>query len=103
MAKKTYTSEQIEEMRAAVAAADAEQAEAARLERLEYMKPLVDFVASPEFIAVDTALASMGEHYNTSDKPSEVVRGLVSSNFPWLKQVATMDLAKPVPAEPEAE
>ncbi len=105
--KPTYTAAQIEEMRAAVAAADAEQAEIERLERVEYMKPLVKLVASDEYAFVENALTEMAAHFDSSDYPSEAVRGLVEGNLPWLRQIAVMTIGKPVvteaPVEPDAE
>lgn len=90
--KTTYTAAQIEEMRSAVAAADAEQAEIERLERVEYMKPLVELVASDEYAFVENALTKMAAHFDSSDYPSEAVRGLVTGNLPWLRQIAAMDI-----------
>lgn len=105
--KTTYTPAQIEEMRAAVAAADAEYAEAERLERVEYMKPLVELVASDEFAFVEKALNDMSAHFNSADYPSDAVRGLITGNIPWLRQIAAMDIGKPafveVPVEAPVE
>lgn len=90
MAKKL----EIEEMRALVAAADAADAEADRLGRIEYMKPLVDFVATPEFIFVRDTLAALAKIYRGDDWAGQSVTNN-AFGLSWMNDVAAMDLTKP--------
>lgn len=93
MAKKLTTA-QIEEMRALVAAADAEQAEADRLASIEYMKPMVDFVGSPEFRTVRDTLATLETIYRGDDYAGQSIANN-AFGLTWMAEVSMMNLSKP--------
>ena len=94
MATKKNTPAQIEEMRALVAAADAEQAEADRIGRVEYMKPMVDFVSTTEFIFVRDTLAALAKIYRGDDYAGQSVSNN-AFGLSWMSDVSAMDLTKP--------
>lgn len=81
-------------MRALVAAADAEKDEADRAARVEYMKPMVDFVATSEFIFVRDTLAALAKIYRGDDYAGQSIANN-AFGLSWMADVAAMDLTKP--------
>lgn len=70
MAKRTsYTPEQIEEMRAAVAAADAEVAEAERLEKEAFFEPLKSALDNERGRSFYNSLVPLANAFNGDEYP----------------------------------
>lgn len=98
-----YTPEQIEEMRAAVAAADRAMAEHLAALRAAYYQPLKTLTESEAWSTVYTALASAKDTFAEDQFFSVHVRALAEIMPRLVENVELYVLLDPLPEEPEDE
>lgn len=102
MADKTYTDDEIAQMRAAITEIDRKNAEAAQAKRAEYMKPLVDLLTGDCFRTTLAMLKDIAANYSDDGTLSIHVNALVQI-MPNLMQAAGVPLIDPMAVEAKAE